>query len=74
MSHNRQDKVDDLRNNIEYKVLDLTDYLLEEVRRLEEEKAEQAEALIAKEDIIIGQKGVIVKYKNLLGGMKRVAA
>ena len=74
MSHNRQDNVCRMRDEIEYKVLDLADYLLEEIKTLQEENAAQSEALIVKEDVIIGQRTVIVKYKNLLDGMKRVAA
>ena len=67
MSHSRQDNVCRMRDTIEYKVLDLTDYLLEEIKNLEEEKA-------AQDTIIIGQRDVIIKYKSLLDGMKKVAA
>ena len=67
MSHNLKSNVENMQKEVKYRVMGLTDYLLEEISN--------RDAVIAKQDeIILGQKDVIISYKNQVVGMKRVAA
>ena len=74
MSHNLKSNVENMQREIKYQVMSLVDYLLEEIKNLQEENAAQSETIINKVDIIVGQKKILARQRNLIDSMKRVAA
>ena len=67
MTHNFKENAERMKDEVEYKLAEMHEYMQAEVDRLRTNEAKL-------DEIIIGQRDIIVKYKALLASKERVAA